>query len=79
MNSVAGEAYDSPKTDPAFISSRIAYLHAAHSFQWPELGGRAKQESRYPLVTCEELKKLIDSKATQDIVIVDTQPREYFD
>jgi 3-mercaptopyruvate sulfurtransferase SseA len=37
-----------------------------------------KKESRYPLITGEELKKLIDSKATQDIVIVDTQPVEYF-
>ncbi len=34
--------------------------------------------SRYPLITCEELKKMIDSKATEDIVIVDTQPSEYF-
>ena len=42
--------------------------------------GRAepKSESRYPLITCEELKKLIDAKATQDIVIVDTQPSESF-
>ena len=37
-----------------------------------------KSESRYPLITCEELKRLVDSKATQDIVIVDTQPSEYF-
>ena len=37
-----------------------------------------KQQSRYPLVTSEELKKLIDAKATQDFVIVDTQPAEYF-
>ena len=37
-----------------------------------------KQPSRYPLVTCEELKKLIDAKATQDLVIVDTRPSEYF-
>jgi len=37
-----------------------------------------KRESRYPLMTGEELKRLIDSKATQDIVIVDTQPSEYF-
>ena len=36
-----------------------------------------KRESRYPLMTGEELKRLIDSKATQDIVIVDTQPSEY--
>jgi len=38
----------------------------------------AKQQSRYPLVTSEELKKLIDAKVTQDVVIVDTQPAEYF-
>ena len=37
-----------------------------------------KKASRYPLITGEELKKLIDSGATQDIVIVDTQPSEYF-
>lgn len=41
-------------------------------------GAGPKSESRYPLITCEELKRLIDSKATQDIVIVDTQPSEYF-
>lgn len=41
--------------------------------------GEPKKEGRYPLVTCEELKKLIDSGVTQDIVVVDTQPREYFD
>jgi 3-mercaptopyruvate sulfurtransferase SseA len=41
-------------------------------------GAEPKSESRYPLITCEELKGLIDSKATQDIVIVDTQPSEYF-
>lgn len=29
-------------------------------------------------MTSEELKRLIDSGATQDIVIVDTQPSEYF-
>lgn len=40
--------------------------------------GEPKKESRYPLITGEELKKLIDSSATQDIVIVDTQPSEYF-
>jgi 3-mercaptopyruvate sulfurtransferase SseA len=37
-----------------------------------------KRDNRYPLMTGEELKRLIDSKATQDIVIVDTQPSEYF-
>jgi len=41
-------------------------------------GAGSKSESRYPLITCEELKRLIDSQATQDIVIVDTQPSEYF-
>jgi len=41
-------------------------------------GAEPKRESRYPLITSEELKILIDSKATQDIVIVDTQPSEYF-
>jgi len=41
-------------------------------------GAGPNSESRYPLITCEELKRLIDSKATQDIVIVDTQPNEYF-
>lgn len=39
---------------------------------------RTKQPSRYPLITCEELKSLIDAKATQDIVIIDTRPGEYF-
>ncbi len=38
----------------------------------------AKQRSPYPLVTCQELKKLIDAKATHDLVIVDTRPAEYF-
>jgi rhodanese-related sulfurtransferase len=37
-----------------------------------------KSASQYPLITCEELKQLIDAKATQDIVIVDTQPSESF-
>jgi len=37
-----------------------------------------RKASRYPLITGEELKKLIDSKTTQEIVIVDTQPVEYF-
>jgi rhodanese-related sulfurtransferase len=41
--------------------------------------GEPKKEGRHPLVTCEELKKLTDSGAIQDIVVVDTQPREYFD
>ena len=41
-------------------------------------GAEPKSASRYPLITCEELQRLIDSKATQDIVIVDTQPSEYF-
>lgn len=41
--------------------------------------GEPKKEGRHPLVTCEELKKLTDSGAVQDIVVVDTQPREYFD
>jgi 3-mercaptopyruvate sulfurtransferase SseA len=38
-----------------------------------------KGQSDYPRITCEELKKLIDTKATQDIVIVDNQPAESFD
>ncbi len=33
-------------------------------------GAEPKSESRYPLITCEELQRLIDAKATQDIVIV---------
>src|SRR5947208_6739980 len=41
-------------------------------------GAEPKSASQYPLITCEELKKLIDAKATQDIVIVDTQPSESF-
>ena len=41
-------------------------------------GAEPKSENRYPLITCEELKRFIDSKATRDIVIVDTQPSEYF-
>ena len=41
-------------------------------------GAEPKSENRYPLITCEELQRLIDAKATQDIVIVDTQPSEYF-
>jgi 3-mercaptopyruvate sulfurtransferase SseA len=41
-------------------------------------GAEPKSESRYPLITAEELKRIIDAKATQDIVIVDTQPSEYF-
>lgn len=41
--------------------------------------GEPRKEGRHPLVTCEELKKLTDSGAVQDIVVVDTQPREYFD
>ncbi len=40
--------------------------------------GEPRKESRYPLITGEKLKKLIDSGATQDIVIVDTQPSDYF-
>lgn len=44
------------------------------------LGQEARPEgqSDYARITCEELKKLIDSKAT-DIVIVDNQPAESFD
>jgi rhodanese-related sulfurtransferase len=38
-----------------------------------------KGQIDYPRITCEELKKLIDAKATQDIVIVDNQPAESFD
>ncbi len=33
----------------------------------------------YPRITCEELKQLIDTKKTDDIVIVDNQPAESFD
>jgi len=40
--------------------------------------GEPKDESRYPRITCEELKKLIDSKTTEDLVIVDTQASDYF-
>jgi rhodanese-related sulfurtransferase len=62
-------------------SSLLIWVIACASllFSSTQNGGAApKSESRYPLITCEELKTLIDSKATQDIVIVDTQPREYF-
>jgi cysteine-S-conjugate beta-lyase len=45
----------------------------------PFVFGGPRQAAGFPRVTPEELKKLIDSGATQDIVIVDTQPREYFD
>jgi 3-mercaptopyruvate sulfurtransferase SseA len=38
-----------------------------------------KGQNDYPRISCEELKKLIDTKATQDIVIVDNQPAESFD
>jgi rhodanese-related sulfurtransferase len=38
-----------------------------------------KGQGDYPRITCEELKKLIDTKATDDIVIVDNQPAESFD
>ena len=61
-------------------SSLLIWLIACGSFVSSAQNGGAepKSESRYPLVTCEELKKLVDSNATQDIVIVDTQPSEYF-
>ena len=36
-------------------------------------------QSARPRITCEELKELIDTRATQDIVIVDNQPAESFD
>lgn len=39
----------------------------------------AQEKDDYARITCEELKKLIDTKATQDIVIVDNQPAESFD
>ena len=58
----------------------LAYVFACSSLicsgQIPP--SEPKQQSRYPLITSEELKKLIDAKATQDLVIVDTQPAEYF-
>jgi rhodanese-related sulfurtransferase len=41
--------------------------------------GGQREAGEFPRVTREELKKLIDAGATDDIVIVDTQPREYFD
>ena len=61
-------------------SSLLIWVVACSSLVFSEHNGAAgpTNENRYPLVTCEELKLLIDSKSTQDIVIVDTQPREYF-
>jgi len=61
-------------------SSLLACIFACGSFLCSGQTSAAdtKQQSRYPLVTSEELKKLIDAKATQDLVIVDTQPVEYF-
>ena len=61
-------------------SSLLAYVFACSSLicSGQNPAADTKQQSRYPLVTCEELKKLIDAKATQDLVIVDTQPAEYF-
>lgn len=61
-------------------SSLLACVFACGSFigNGQTSAPDAKQQSRYPLVTCEELKKLIDAKATQDLVIVDTRPAEYF-
>src|SRR5436309_4828947 len=61
-------------------SSLLAYVFTCSSLICAGQNPAAdtKQQSRYPLVTCEELKKLVDSKTTQDLVIVDTQPAEYF-
>ena len=44
----------------------------------PHGGAEPTSANRYPLITCEELQQRIDAKATQDLVIVDTQPSEYF-
>ena len=61
-------------------SSILLWIIACGSLVVSTQNGAAgpKSESRYPLVTSEELKRLVDSRATQDIVIVDTQPSEYF-
>jgi 3-mercaptopyruvate sulfurtransferase SseA len=37
------------------------------------------QQIEYPRITVEELKQLIDSKATDDILIVDNAPKELYD
>jgi len=60
----------------SFIASVLACALITSGQNW---AGEPNKESRHPLVTSEELKKLTDSGATQEIVIVDTQPREYFD
>ena len=36
-------------------------------------------QPQYEKITCEELKKLIDTKATDKIVIVDVSPKEAYD
>ena len=58
----------------------FVWIVALTSISGTVLGQEARPEgqSDYPRITCEELKKLIDSKAT-DIVIVDNQPAESFD
>lgn len=60
----------------SLLASMLACALISSGQSW---AGEPKKENRHPLVTCEELKKLTDSGATQDIVVVDTQPREYFD
>jgi rhodanese-related sulfurtransferase len=59
-------------------SSLLIWIIAWGSLVSSAQNGGAQPKREYPLITCEELKTLVDSKATQDIVIVDTQPREYF-
>ena len=56
----------------------LAWVWGSLIFSSESQAAEPGKESRYPLVTSEELKKLIDSSATQDIVVVDTQPSEYF-
>jgi len=56
----------------------LAWVGGSLVFTIRSEAGEPGKGGRYPLVTSEELKKLIDSGATQDIVIVDTQPSEYF-
>lgn len=69
-------------TPPTFIARSffLVWVLVCGSlfFSGQNWAAEPNKTSRYPLITGEELKKLIDSKATQDIVIVDTQPVEYY-
>lgn len=56
----------------------LAWVGDSLIFTLRSEAGEPGKAGRYPFVTAEQLKKLIDSSATQDIVVVDTQPSEYF-